>query len=557
MNNKIKILSTICILLLMGSSCKKSLNSLFQNPDAFTTTNIELLFPQGVAASVPLVSNDTYNRTFGSFAPMEQLSVNNSANPVSLLLYEFVQATSGSSAGQVDFGRWAFYYNTAMPQLKEIEKIYNWQLTPAQQQGYQVYYWLTKIIEAYNTAQATDLFGDMPYSQAFTARNSIYNQPVILNPKYDAQQNIYDSILTDLHNAANFLDTAHLKGNIYPAQAILPTQDVIFGGVLSSWNSLANSLRLRYAMRISGTNANPTRAVQEITDIVNNNRPLILADSNNAVITNTAATTSTGLFYGVTALLSSACYAPAYMDSIMVANADPRLKIFFYTDASNKGVYTGMPASYGLRQTIAATPVYKGQYAFINPLTFGYNLTMPVGIMVDAADVNFLLAEAAKKGFITGGDATAAQYYNTAIQQSVQAYYSYYATAPATTVVGTGANAYTFTKVALTAPTAAAVLTWINGSGYAYNSATALAQIAQQKWMHDFILEMDENYAEFRRLGMPKLPADIYLGQQLNTVYPARVPYPSSEQSLNTINFSAAAAATNNNSYAFPVWWNH
>jgi hypothetical protein len=83
-----------------------------------------------------------------------------------------------------------------------------------------------------------------------------------------------------------------------------------------------------------------------------------------------------------------------------------------------------------------------------------------------------------------------------------------------------------------------------------------MAQIALQKWMHTNIIEMDDNFAEFRRLGLPVLPADIFNGQQINSTYPARVPYPPGEQANNVTNYTAAATATNGNSYAFPVWWN-
>jgi hypothetical protein len=552
MNYKVTCLWPLCMALLLGASCRKSLNSLYQNPDAFTTTSIELLFPTGVSNSVPIGYLDAFGRYLGSFAPMLQLLANNSSNPASLHLYQFVQAASSSNVGAVDFGLWGNYYNSYMPALKEIEKIYQWQLTPAQQAGYKVYYELTKIVEAYNTSRCTDLFGDMPYSQAFTARNSIYNKPVILYAKFDGQQSIYDSLLTDLKNASDFLDTVQLHTDLYPAQQLLASQDILFGGNLGKWSALANSLRLRYAMRISA--AEPARSMQEISEIMQDNRSLIIANTGNAYLIN--AQGGGGLLTAVQQLEPSSTYASSFLvDSIMNPAQDPRLPIFFYTDTSNHNVFKGMPASYGLRNQTAIG--VGGTYAYLNPLTFGYNNSMPNGIMIDAADVNFLLAEAAKKGWITGGDGVAAQYYNTGIVQSVLAYYAFYQTDPATTSIQVGTQTYIFQKnTSLVVPTATTLLTWIAQSPYAYNPSSGLAQIALQKYIHTNIMEMDETYAEFRRLGLPKLPADIYSGLQINDSIPLRVPYPTSEAANNVANFNAAAAATNGNSYSVPVWWN-
>ena len=130
---------SLTILLIASSSCKKSLDSLIQNPGAFTSTSIELLFPTGVSNSFQIQYADAVNRSIGGFAPMMQVLANvNIGTPASL--YQFVGSASGSSAGAVDFGRWANYYNTTMPALKEIEKIYQWQLTPDQRVGYKVYY---------------------------------------------------------------------------------------------------------------------------------------------------------------------------------------------------------------------------------------------------------------------------------------------------------------------------------------------------------------------------------------------------------------------------------
>ncbi|MGN6491104.1 MAG: SusD/RagB family nutrient-binding outer membrane lipoprotein [Agriterribacter sp.] len=550
------LLTCVCLVaILFTASCKKSLNDLYQNPNAFTSTNIELLFPQGIVNSVPTDYADAYNRIVPKLAPMMQLTANHVAEPAVLNLYRFNSAASAGSGGAIDFGRWANYYNGKMPILKEIEKIYTWTLTEQEKEGYKVYFQLAKIIAAFNTSVTTDLFGDMPYSEAFTARNSIYNQSVNLTPKFDTQQEIYYTILTDLKEASGYLDTAQLYPSVYNVHSLLQAQDVLFKGDLAKWEKLANSLRLRMAMRISG--ADNARAAEEISDIVNNNRPLILDIGDNAVLYNEALS-SEYLFRGVREYSPRGTFAPELMVNTMNESNDPRKKIFFYTDTANHGTYTGMPVEYQARNTSNLT--YRGSYAYLNPLFYGYNYAMPVGFIIDAPSVHFLLAEAAKKGMIGGGDAKAKQYYMDGIAKSVLQFYKYYSTVPATQNTGSGSSAYTFTKDAslATAPSEANLAAWIDTSQYAYNPTKAIAQIALQKWMHTNILQIDETYAEFRRLKLPELKPDIYDGEQLNKVYPIRVPYPTGtpEEITNKTNYDSAVRLTDGNDYRFPVWWN-
>src|SRR5690606_889613 len=63
----------------------------------------------------------------------------------------------------------------------------------------------------------------------------------ILQPKYDMQEDIYNGILADLE-AANAL---------FDESAGTVVGDILYSGDLLKWKKLANSLRLRYLMRIS------------------------------------------------------------------------------------------------------------------------------------------------------------------------------------------------------------------------------------------------------------------------------------------------------------------
>ena len=103
-----------------------------------------------------------------------------------------------------------------------------------------------RIFRVYVGGLLTDYYGDVPFSEAglaYITGNS--------NPKYDTQEALYTFFFEELKEAAG----------LFNIQAEAITSDPIFQGSLDKWRIFANSLRLRYAMRIS--DVNPTLAQQE------------------------------------------------------------------------------------------------------------------------------------------------------------------------------------------------------------------------------------------------------------------------------------------------------
>ena len=101
------------------------------------------------------------------------------------------------------------------------------------------YYGVSLILKSWMFSLATDAYGDVPYSEAGRAKTD-----AIYQPAYDKQEDIYTGILADLEKANTVLATA---GNNLAG-------DILYGGGASSilkWRKLANSLRIRYLMRIS------------------------------------------------------------------------------------------------------------------------------------------------------------------------------------------------------------------------------------------------------------------------------------------------------------------
>jgi hypothetical protein len=162
---------------------------------------------------------------------------------------------------------WAGYYGI----LRDNEEF----LKKAVKGEYEFHQGVGLIMKAYTFGLITDLWGDAPYSEALKAElGSEYFKPV-----FDQQKDIYLGILADLENANALLS----KGSS-SYENISATQDVLYDGDVAKWRMFANSLALRYFMRLSAKE--PGVAEQGIKKITGDPEkyPLITQASNDASI---------------------------------------------------------------------------------------------------------------------------------------------------------------------------------------------------------------------------------------------------------------------------------
>lgn len=95
------------------------------------------------------------------------------------------------------------------------------------------------IMKSFVYGLLTDLYGDVPFSEALEAKNSTFF------PKYDQQIDIYKGIFEDLRVADDLLQNLdNSKDQINPAS------DVLYGGDATKWRRFANALRMRYSLRV-------------------------------------------------------------------------------------------------------------------------------------------------------------------------------------------------------------------------------------------------------------------------------------------------------------------
>ncbi len=107
---------------------------------------------------------------------------------------------------------------------------------------------IAQVLFAYNLAMLTDMYGDVPFTEAI--------QPgVIFQPKIDKQQAIYTEVFRLLNEAIVNLN----KTTTFPS---LGTQDLIYGGNKPKWIKAANALLARYTMRLSKSAPNYSKVIE-------------------------------------------------------------------------------------------------------------------------------------------------------------------------------------------------------------------------------------------------------------------------------------------------------
>ena len=101
---------------------------------------------------------------------------------------------------------------------------------------------VAQVLLATSLGISTDLFGDMPFTEAFKGGENI------LSPVYDGQQSLYGSINTLLDQAIGNLNNTN--------NAIAVSGDVIYGGDIDKWKKAANSIKARHAIQLTKVNGN-------------------------------------------------------------------------------------------------------------------------------------------------------------------------------------------------------------------------------------------------------------------------------------------------------------
>ena len=491
-------------------ACHDAYDALFLDPDRSTTARIEYLFTQGLLDSdFPIHYGEWYWQVYENVAAWAQVS--GTVNDVHMM-----QPVSDQWQNT-----WTDYYTKAAMDVREIRVIYD-RLPADQKASYEVYLHLGKIVNAFTTARTTDLWGDIPYSEAFTARQTVGQN---LFPKFDTQESVYDAILQDLKDASDALRSLSV---VHPA---LAAQDLLLKGDVMGWRRFANSLRLRLAMRLSEVASAKAQAIVQEILADPTTYPLVETNAQNVAWYMDPSWiydhNSLGNRSRATSERPDKAWAPKVMLDMMVADTDPRLPILFDPVLDTVVRYAGLPSSPNDQQP----PLDRTRYSRLDSLMFSHNDNFP-GWVMTAAEVQFLKSEAYMRGWATGDPQAA---YESALDLSVAMYYDTY-----------NRNSAVTPKIPL--PSAAQMSAFKARPSVAYDGT--LQRIATQKWIHLGIVQPYEAWAELRRTDFPVLPPDSIGGRLLERTL--RVVYPSTEITNNSQSYAAVRAK---DTPTTRVWW--
>ncbi|WP_027326024.1 MULTISPECIES: SusD/RagB family nutrient-binding outer membrane lipoprotein [Bacteroides] len=426
-----------------------------------------------------------------------------------------------------------------------------------------------RIYRVYLMSIITDTYGDAPFSEA-----GLGFLEGKFNPKYDKQEDIYNAFFLELEDAVNKIDPTKDK----------VTGDLIYAGDVTKWQQLANSLRLRFAMRIS--NVNPTKAQTEFENALAANGGVITDASSDALIKYMTIAFSFGqeaysdyrgnslsqLLFG-----NDPANNPSYLCSTffnqLYKSGDPR------TFKISRCYYDGLMSATSpdnrvditqemIEKGIAFSPRDPGAYSW-EPWPTGYDsdickelainnpsvtVTMArevepklannflksdnPGVVMTSAEVKFLMAEATVKGWKVGSVSAEALY-----KQGVRA-----------------AMDFLTDNYGCMATTDAEFDAFIQDKGaFGHTDNQKLEAINTQAWILHFT-NPAECWANVRRSGYPKLksPAEYGFGQYLTggTEIPVRLCYPVLESSYNKENYHEAIermGGTDN--WHSLLWW--
>lgn len=304
----------------MLSGCRNDFAAINTDPQTVADGDVNLLFTEGLRQFEP----SDYLFWFYNEPMMAKWSQVGCAPAGFTSNYQYTTPTGNQ--GQQTY--------QVMMYLHDIHYILS-QKTADEAATYQHYVAALNVLCIYLGIFDTDMFGDMPYNEAVEAR---YTNPPLLTPDYDNVQNLYNQWLTELQDNMRTLSDPTITAN---ENKLFSRQDIIYGGDASKWARLANSLRLKIAVRL--LSQHKAQALQIAEDVANS--PVgILHASDDDFLYNKGTTALSGdeenyVYHFPNNVLGVAyLYPSATVTDFMLANRDPRIRFFYQKNDYNSKV---------------------------------------------------------------------------------------------------------------------------------------------------------------------------------------------------------------------------
>ena len=347
-----------------------------------------------------------------------------------------------------------------------------------------------EIMTIYTWSVLVETFGNIPYSKALDVTNA--------TPSYDDGLTVYKDLIDRLNKAIATMD---------PNWGGIGAADNMYQGNTASWLKFANSLKLRMGLMLSDISSETTLAKTTVEAAAA--AGVISSNDDNARLVYLSAQPNTNPIYdNLVASGRNDFVAANTLVDAMNALDDPRRQ-FYFTMVGDTAYVGGI---YGESNNFFS-------YSHVSDKIEKPNFE---AMIFDYSETEFLLADAAERGFSVGGTAT--DHYNKAIEASILYW----------------------------GGTEAEVTAYLANPGVKYSSATGTfkQKIGTQMWFALYNRGF-ESWTEWRRFDFPVLVAPSTAESDV----PVRLTYPVTEQTLNGANRAAAATAIGGDDVATKLFW--
>jgi len=467
---------------------------------------------------------------------------------------------SGHNSYDWDAQEWAGWYGLLRNNKYMMER--------AEDLGYDFHLGVGYLMRGFLFGTITDLWGDAPYTAALKGNTGEEN---FLFPTYDSQDVIYEGVIADLEQAASIFANSDNTG-------LVSAYDVYYNGNIENWHKLANSLLLRYYMRISdkmsdkaksgieriassgviitsaeddammdfigasgndswpsntldgGSNFRRIKAGQPFLDrLMDNDDPRLevwfdpvhvqfIANPDLPVSVEPYIRKNGVVQDGVASMLDAEFLAQKAAGNVFTRHYNPD-SLAMMSESINDDMYVGIPPGIlaPSNHNFNPTPGQNVQNQHVSQLDEIYRETagdLLTARIISAAEVHFILAEAALKGWSVG---SAEDHYNMGVKESLSAW-------------GVEDMYDDFIQM----------------PGVEFNNT--LQRIIEQKWIASWTAAT-EAWFDYRRTGFPQLEAGPASDQP---VLPVRFNYGNDEIAFNPDNLSAGRQGLQVTEYSGP-----
>lgn len=402
-------------------------------------------------------------------------------------------------------------------------------------------------MKAFYMQTLVDLYGDVPLSDAFGYQNN-------LTPKYDDDALVYHTEIEDLEKAIGMINAANTN-----VIAMTPSTDPIFGGDMTKWKSFANTIKLRYLMRMSkltgaeGTYRDTKLATLSGATFMTQN---VLINPGYNSSTDSQQNPFYGTYIRTTAGSRVGQAVTVSEHQANVLNGNPGMLVLPNNPANIYDKYTGLVDPRRGRLWTTVSGVVKGirqgalsgepgaPQSGTNPVSrIGLGIageastantaaniaagSSKAGVVMSLSQVEFLLAEAALRF--------------PALFSNAQGHFNNGITASFTYLGATGSAAY---------------ITEANnraGLGWTGSDTQKLEAIMTQAWIANTSINPTESFINYNKTGFPYTPLAV---TTTKTNKPYRLVYPVSEFVANSANVPNVTSADVFVKNAFTPFWN-